>query len=236
MVRAFPLSVEVDSSGNLVKCHRTVDNLLEIVTDAMNTQMIPVIDGGVDGLRQELCTPFGANYDASTKMCSFSSSPPPPPPSDSSGPISSTEPIISDMGDLDIEMSQTCTWRYNCAEILPTNVRDVCPASVGAETLHSGVHFGNVPCYRITSRDPIVYGWSRNSCDDARNEAIRLADPNGYATQLHPLAGYMGRVNCDERCYPDLTNVGYRSYSSYRMRCQLQRRFQFVKCFYTNCN
>ena len=68
--RDVPISFKVTSgTANLVSCHHTVENLDQVVTDALNNQVAPAIDSKLNAIIQELCPVFGGAYNASTKKC-----------------------------------------------------------------------------------------------------------------------------------------------------------------------
>ena len=74
-INVFPLTVELDSSNNLVKCHHSIDNLLQTINDVITNQMEPLMYTKLNNLRQEICAAIGANYDATAQTCTLGSSP-----------------------------------------------------------------------------------------------------------------------------------------------------------------
>ena len=62
-VQEFPISFDVASgTSNLTRCHHSIDNLDQVVNDAIVNEVTPIIDTKLDTVVQELCTVFGGSY------------------------------------------------------------------------------------------------------------------------------------------------------------------------------
>ena len=70
VVKKLPIMFNVTAgTTNLLSCHHKVENLEQVVTDALNNQVEPLVDSKLNAVVQGLCGVFGGTYSASANRC-----------------------------------------------------------------------------------------------------------------------------------------------------------------------
>ena len=76
VVKDLPITFKVAAgSTNLSSCHHTVENLDQVVTDALSNQVAPLVDTKLNEVIRQLCPVFGGTYDTTTQSCSRTATP-----------------------------------------------------------------------------------------------------------------------------------------------------------------
>ena len=223
VAKTLPLSVEVTTGGNLVKCHHTADNISNIVRDIMTDQTTTLVDTKVETARNQFCTGFGGTYDAVTKTCTL---PPPPSPSTPSTPPPADPIPSSYVSVLDSNYSRRVPYHLSDKRKCRTHLTSLyasgeCPSAGGPWQIQQ--HTTETVCY--LGWTPFSTFTSTTSCADAKVVAMEMADPNRLSSTpstIEPLGGYQGYLICDP-CY--ILSTG-----RFTARCRLIPRVYTVEC------
>ena len=230
VTKVLTLSVEVSSgTTNLVNCQYTGENLDQIISDVVVTDVDPIFVGKASTAKQSFCTMLGGTFNATaTPPCSFTAT---------------TTPVIPDISRsqhfappiVDTTMTCFCSKReYTCVPMTASSYAQSCgikPTSQDTGSLASprASQVDLNACYRQDAANhPYQTASSPNSCADARTAAKALVDPNGLAnipvSTVEPQGHPMRKVYCDSSCSYDGSN--------YTIGCRAYIRGKMVVCDY----
>ena len=239
--------MEVDSSGNLLGCHRSAQDLLQIVSNTMNNEIIPTMDTKVDDLREELCNALGADYDATAKTCSPAASQPSPPrsPSDSTAhpptfpdfPLAINNqfypslPTHSELRDCD---RPTYICRAPDSGFRTGMSSQVCGNRPGIISYYGTIEEeSTLACYHDPTNHSgqhiTVVGYHESSCVSAKAAITDIIDPTNLRSapsSILPAGHYKARIYCD------LNYCQFRN-GLFQVKCRLLKRGVSYKCNYS---
>ena len=231
--RIFPISVDVVAGvggvNNLSNCYIKGENLFQVVNDVVNNNIASFFNLKAATAKGRFCTMMGGTYNFITKACSFAGTLPDPVTDGDSDSTSSNDLDSMRHFDppIDTPEGPFCGLpEYICMpQSVHPSVND-CGIKAGS-LVWNPVRYNRSACY-IPDAAHDYQTATDTSCERAKEEAERLADPGNLATTsstILPSGHQEGRIYCDPDCSADDSG-------NFTMRCRLYLRGKAFKCSY----